>query len=112
SDSSTRDVESLRELSARYSLPVLSVHAPVLLLTKLVWGTDPRVKLERSAELAADLGADTVVVHPPFRWQGAYAQAFLNTIREISWASGVQFAVENMFPWTVRGRSMKAYSPG
>jgi hypothetical protein len=40
----------------------------VLLLTQLVWGTDPKSKLEKAAELANEVVAETVVVHPPFRW--------------------------------------------
>jgi sugar phosphate isomerase/epimerase len=107
----TQDAAGLRELSERYELPILSIHAPVLLLTHFVWGRDPRIKLERTAELARDVGAPTVVVHPPFRWQASYAIDFLDIVRETSAATGVQVAVENMFPWKVRGRSLKAYSP-
>lgn len=108
----TRDAEAITELSRRYELPVLSVHAPVLLLTHFVWGRDPAVKLQRSAELAAAVGAETVVVHPPFRWQRSYAQNFLEIVRGIEQGSGIDIAVENMFPWAVRGHAMAAYSPG
>ena len=111
-DEATQSAASLARLSDRYGIPVLSIHAPVLLLTHFVWGRDPRVKLERSAELAAAVGADTVVVHPPFRWQSDYADGFLGIVRETVAASGVRIAVENMFPWKVAGRSMAAYSPG
>ncbi len=76
-----------------------------------MWGRDPRVKLERSAELAAELGADTVVVHPPFRWQSGYAEDFLDIVRETASSTGVVVAVENMFPWKVAGRSMAGYVP-
>lgn len=111
-DDVTRDAAELTRLSKKYHLPILSIHAPVLLLTTFVWGRDPRVKLQKSAELAAAVGASTVVVHPPFRWQKGYAENFLEIVREISGATGVSIAVENMFPWSVRGRSVKAYSPG
>lgn len=111
-DELTQSADALLALSERHGLPILSVHAPVLLLTHFVWGRDPRVKLERSAELAAGLGATTVVVHPPFRWQSGYAEDFLGIVRETAAASGVEVAVENMFPWKVAGRSMAAYSPG
>src|SRR6476469_10480108 len=37
-DDGTRDADALLELSERYSLPILSIHAPVLLLTQFVWG--------------------------------------------------------------------------
>jgi sugar phosphate isomerase/epimerase len=111
-DSVTQSADSLIELSAKYDIPILSIHAPVLLLTHFVWGRDPQVKLEKSAELAKAVGATTVVVHPPFRWQSGYAENFLRIVAEISNASGIEIAVENMFPWKVKGKSLKAYLPG
>jgi sugar phosphate isomerase/epimerase len=111
-EEATQQAEPLLELSRRYALPILSVHAPVLLLTHFVWGRDPGVKLSRTAELATALGAGTVVVHPPFRWQAGYAASFLDIVRETSSQHGVEIAVENMFPWRAAGRNLKAYSPG
>jgi len=111
-DEKTQSAEALLRLSERYEQPILSIHAPVLLLTHFVWGRDPKVKLQKSAELAASVGADTVVVHPPFRWQADYAIDFLDIVREIAAGSGVTIAVENMFPWKAAGRAMKAYMPG
>jgi sugar phosphate isomerase/epimerase len=111
-EEATQQPEVLRELSKRYGLPVLSIHAPVLLLTHFVWGRDPRVKLDKTAQLAAAVGADSVVVHPPFRWQSGYAEKFLPIVREISGNRGVEIAVENMFPWRAAGKNLKAYSPG
>lgn len=110
-DPVTRDATKLRELSERYAMPISAIHAPVLLLTTFVWGRDPQVKLEKSGELAAKLGADTVVVHPPFRFQAGYAKNFERIVRQTSSSTGVEIAVENMFPWTVRGHSVKAYAP-
>jgi sugar phosphate isomerase/epimerase len=111
-DPVTRDADALLALSDKYQLPIMSIHAPVLLLTHFVWGRDPQIKLERSAELARTLGASSVVVHPPFRWQKSYSENFLDIVRQTATNSGVHIAVENMFPWAVRGRSMKAYAPG
>ncbi|MGR0318110.1 sugar phosphate isomerase/epimerase family protein [Agromyces sp. ZXT2-3] len=108
----TQDPDALLEMSERYELPILSIHAPVLLLTHFVWGRDPRVKLARTAELARAVGADSVVVHPPFRWQASYALEFLPIVRTLSEEHGVAIAVENMFPWRAAGRNMKAYAPG
>jgi hypothetical protein len=110
-DPTTQDADALLRLSERYSMPILSVHAPVLLLTTFVYGRDPRVKLERSAEHAARLGAGSVVVHPPFRWQSGYADEFERIVRETAQANGVDICVENMFPWKVGGRGIKAYKP-
>jgi sugar phosphate isomerase/epimerase len=110
-DPVTQDAASLLKLSERYSMPILAIHAPVLLLTTFVWGRDPRVKLERSAQLAEDVGASSVVVHPPFRWQAGYALDFERIVREITAQTGVAIAVENMFPWKVGGKNLKAYAP-
>ncbi len=111
-DEVTQDADALRAMSEKHGLPILSIHAPVLLLTHFVWGRDPKVKLERSAELARAVGAPAVVVHPPFLWQAGYAESFLEIVRSIQTETGVEIAVENMFPWQVAGRSMKAYAPG
>lgn len=110
-DQTTQDAEKLLALSVKYNLPILSIHAPVLLLTAFVWGRDPRVKLRKSAELARAVGAPTVVVHPPFRWQSTYARDFLRIVRQISAEFEVEIAIENMFPWKVGGKNLKAYSP-
>ena len=55
-------------------MPVLAIHAPCLLLTQRVWSTDPWTKLLRAQAAAERVGAPTVVVHPPFRWQREYAR--------------------------------------
>ena len=60
---------AVKQLSDHHEMPVCAVHAPCLLFTQRVWGTEPWGKLERSAEMAAAVGAEVVVVHPPFRWQ-------------------------------------------
>jgi sugar phosphate isomerase/epimerase len=63
-----------------------------------VWGSDPAAKLERSVHTAEALGAGSVVVHPPFRWQRRYAQGFVEQVGELEEHSDVIVAVENMFP--------------
>jgi sugar phosphate isomerase/epimerase len=110
-DSATQSAASLNALSDKYSMPVLAIHAPVLLLTTNVWGRDQAVKLLRSAELAADVGARSVVVHPPFRWQGRYAARFESIVREVHEATGIEICVENMFPWRIGGKHLQAYAP-
>lgn len=70
------------------------------------------IKLEKSAELAAELGVPTVVVHPPFRWQGRYATGFERVVGEVAERYGVTVAVENMFPWRTGDRDQRAYLPG
>ena len=95
----SQDVGAISQLSRRYGMPVLSVHAPCLLISQRVWGSDPVLKLDRSVETAERLGAQTVVVHPPFRWQRRYAEGFSEQVARLEERSGVAVAVENMFPF-------------
>jgi sugar phosphate isomerase/epimerase len=111
-DAVSQDPVALRGLSEHYELPIVAIHAPTLLLTQLVWGSDPWPKLERSCEVAAEVGAGTVVVHPPFRWQREYAREFVDGVRRLEDRTGVELAVENMFPWRARSREIVAYLPG
>uniref|UniRef100_UPI000A422DAD sugar phosphate isomerase/epimerase family protein n=1 Tax=Aeromicrobium sp. REDSEA-S32_B7 TaxID=1811526 RepID=UPI000A422DAD len=115
-DEVSTDAEACLALSQFHEVPVVSVHAPTLLLTQRVWGTDPWGKLQRSAEMAHTVGASVVVVHPPFRWQREYAKGFVEGIAELEDEHGLVFAVENMYPWKaqVRGRNagMEMYLPG
>ena len=70
-------------------------------------------KLERSAEMAKAVGAEVVVVHPPFRWQKEYARDFVNGIAALEESTGIAFAVENMYPWRASSkRGMEMYMPG
>ena len=73
-ESISQDIDAVAKLSRRYRMPVLSVHAPCLLISQRVWGANPIPKLDRSVRAAEKLGAQTVVVHPPFRWQRRYAE--------------------------------------
>lgn len=107
----TQEAGVLRALADLHEVPVVSVHAPTLLLTQRVWGPDPWHKVDRSIELAQDLGAGTVVLHPPFRWQRDYAAEFVEGVREREERTGIRLAVENMFPWRAGGREMQAYLP-
>ena len=96
-DQISLDMEAIAGISDRYEVPVRSLHAPTLLITQRAWSSDPWEKLRRSAEAAERIGADIVVVHPPFR--------------ELNRTSGVTFAVENMYPWRTPAGSFTAYLP-
>jgi sugar phosphate isomerase/epimerase len=111
-DPSSQEVDAVRHLSEYHEVPVCAVHAPCLLITQRVWGTEPWAKLERSAEMARTVGADVVVVHPPFRWQRDYARGFVEGVAELEERTGVAFAVENMYPWRASRREMQVYLPG
>jgi sugar phosphate isomerase/epimerase len=111
-DPISQEVDAVRHLSEYHEIPVCAVHAPCLLITQRVWGIEPWGKLERSAEMAHDLGADVVVVHPPFRWQRDYARSFVEGIADLESHTGIAFAVENMYPWRASRREMQVYMPG
>ena len=98
-ESVSQDVDAVEKLSRRYHVPVLSVHAPCLLISQRVWGSNPIPKLDRSVRAAEQLGAQTVVVHPPFRWQRRYAEGFSDQVAALEASSDVMVAVENMFPF-------------
>lgn len=110
-DPVSQDPAALVRLCDHYRLPVVAVHAPCLVMTQRVWGSDPWGKLRTAQAAAQALGAPTVVVHPPFRWQPDYARSFGAGIRRLSNDSGIRFAVENMFPLRLRGREISTYAP-
>jgi sugar phosphate isomerase/epimerase len=111
-DALSQQTAAIVQLSEHHEMPVSAVHAPCLLFTQRVWGTEPWGKLERSAEMAHAVGAGTVVVHPPFRWQREYAATFVEGIAKIEATTGLAFAVENMYPWRASSRrGMQMYLP-
>jgi sugar phosphate isomerase/epimerase len=106
----SQDAQALLELSHRYRQAIVSIHAPTLLFTQRVWGSAWN-KIEMSCRLAREVGCGTVVVHPPFRWQSNYAKNFPAGVRQLAEMYQVRIAVENMYPWRVRGREALAYLP-
>src|SRR5919202_6161736 len=111
-DPVSQDAAGLVRLVEHYDVPVLSVHAPTLLVTQRVWGREPWAKLHRSCRLAVELRARTVVVHPPFRWQREYAAGFVAGVERLADEYDVRLAVENMYPWRAPGRELLAHAPG
>jgi sugar phosphate isomerase/epimerase len=111
-DTTSQDIEAVKRLSQHHEVPICAVHAPCLLITQRVWGLEPWAKLERSAEMAEAVGADVVVVHPPFRWQRDYARGFVEGVAALEERTGIAFAVENMYPWRASKREMEVYVPG
>ncbi len=110
-DPVTQEAGALRALADLHGIPVVSIHAPTLLITQRVWGSEPWDKIDRSIDLALEVGAPTIVLHPPFRWQKGYAEEFVEGVARREADSGVVLAVENMYPWRARSREMEAYLP-
>jgi sugar phosphate isomerase/epimerase len=110
-DPISQDPVALRRRSRQTGMPVLAVHAPCLLITQRVWSPRPEERLRRSVEAAQELGAPTVVIHPPFRWQRRYAEGFADLVASLTESSGVAIAVENMFPVRRFGSEVSAFHP-
>ncbi|MGZ8583914.1 MAG: sugar phosphate isomerase/epimerase family protein [Actinomycetota bacterium] len=108
-DPDTQDADLLRELAEDNELTIEAIHAPFLLMTRSVWGVDPIGKIDRAVELAEQVGAPLVVVHPPYRWQTRYRSWLSDGLPRLSETTAVTVAVENMFPVRVRGRSLGAF---
>lgn len=108
-DPDTQDAGRLRELAEDHGLPIVAIHAPFLLMSRRVWGTDPLAKIGRSIELARAVGAEIVVVHPPYRWQTPYRRWLADHQPRMGTGPEIRVAVENMFPLRVRGRKVARF---
>lgn len=102
-DPATQEPHLLRDLADDHGLKIETIHAPMLLFTRRVWGTDAVAKIYRSVQLAQSVGASLVVAHPPYRWQVRYRRWIETSLAELSARTGVTVAIENMFPVKVRG---------
>ncbi len=102
-DPATQQAHVLRELSRKHGLAIRAIHAPSLLITRKVWGSDPIGKIDRSVELARETGASLVVVHPPYRWQAEYRRWVEERLPDLARETGTRVGMENMFPVRLRG---------
>jgi sugar phosphate isomerase/epimerase len=109
-DPESQDPARIRALGDEFGLTVGAMHAPCLLLTRKVWGTDPIGKIDRSVEAAADANIPVVVVHPPYRWQRAFRRWLIEDLPGLEARTGIAVAVENMFPVRVAGRDVTFHS--
>lgn len=108
-DPATQEPETILELADEYGMRIDAVHAPFLLVTRTVWGTDPTGKIVRATRLAEEVGAPIVVVHPAYRWQTGYRRWLDEELPTLESTADVRVAVENMFPVRVRGRTVAAF---
>jgi sugar phosphate isomerase/epimerase len=102
-DPTTQEPHLLAPLAEEFGLAIEAIHAPFLLITRRVWGTDPTGKIYRAVHLAEEVGAPLVVIHPPYRWQVRFRRWVEADLAEFSARTGVTVAVENMFPIRLRG---------
>ena len=97
-DPASQDPRAMRELADEHGLTIGALHAPSLLLTRKVWGTDPIGKIYRAIEVAHEARIPTVVMHPPYRWQMGYRRWLDERLPGLERDAGVVVAIENMFP--------------
>jgi len=114
-DPVTQDAAAVARIASDVGLPVPVVHGPFLLLTRGVFGSDPLVKVARTCALARTLGADLVIVHPPFRWQQAFRDWLdvesSRPVRDTFGAAhGVRVAVENLYPVPLRAATPRLHT--
>lgn len=102
-DPATQDATTLSELAGEFGLEIGAIHAPFLLLTRRVWGTDPVGKIYRATQVAEGAGIPLVVIHPPYKWQVRYRHWVDTSLAEYSARAGITIGVENMFPLKLRG---------
>ena len=106
-DPTTQDSDRIAAVCEAEGITVPVVHGPFLLLTRRVFGTDLVAKARRSLEIASDLGADTMIVHPPFRWQRDFHRWLLEEGEDEAAALGTRIGVENLYPVSVAGRPVR-----
>jgi sugar phosphate isomerase/epimerase len=110
--SETQSPKELERLAHRHDLPIVAVHAPQLLLTRSVFGTNPLDKIRRTAELCNALDVKTIVLHPPYVWQPRYALWLLHELEDVLDAGGPAITMENMYPVHVGSRRLRFHRFG
>lgn len=106
-DPATQEAARAAKAADRAGIPIDVVHGPFLLLTRRVFGTELVEKARRSLQLAADLGAGLMIVHPPFRWQRSFHTWLLGEGDEEAAELGARVGVENLYPVSVAGRPVR-----
>jgi sugar phosphate isomerase/epimerase len=94
----SRDPDRILGFAREAGLSVPVVHGPYMLFLRNVFGANYLDKTRRSIELAARIGAHTLVAHAPLRWErGAEQWARVQAADEAA-EHGVRFAMENLYP--------------
>lgn len=108
-DPRTQNPEIPARLAQREGLSITAVHAPMLVLTRNVWGPNFRKIIDRSVDMARSLGAEVVVIHPPYLWELRFQTWLLNDLDRFTAEAGVAVAVENMFRLWIGDRPIRGH---
>ena len=106
-DPVTQDGAKVSKVAEQEGIAVPVVHGPFLLLTRRVFGTDLVEKARRSLELTSELGADLMIVHPPFRWQREFHRWLVADSDDEAAILSTRVGVENLYPVSVAGRPVR-----
>jgi sugar phosphate isomerase/epimerase len=106
-DPTTQQAETIVAASETEGVAIPVVHGPFLLVTRRVFGSDLVAKAQRSLELASEIGADTMIVHPPFRWQRNFHDWLVREADAEADEFDTRVGVENLYPVSVAGRPVR-----
>jgi sugar phosphate isomerase/epimerase len=101
----SRDTDLVDDLKRRTGLDVPVVHGPYMLLLRRVLGSTYLDKTRRSLELAAELGAGTMVAHAPFRWERGAREWLASEADDEAARIGPRLGMENLYPVAGKGFS-------
>ena len=111
-DATSQDPDALKALVDHYEVPILSIHAPCLLVTQRVWGTDPWGKLVSAPRRRPSGSARTPSSCIRRSAGSATTPGSSSTgLARMGSETDVRFAVENMYPWRAGPGSVGAYLP-
>lgn len=108
-DPRTQSAEAPAKIAAKEGIEIVALHAPMLVVTRRVWGPNFLKIIERSTSVARDLGADVVVVHPPYVWEMQYQRWLMTQLDRFSADNGIAIAIENMFRLWLRGAPVRGH---
>jgi sugar phosphate isomerase/epimerase len=108
----TQSGPAIERAAERHDLPVVAVHAPMLLLTRRVFTTDPIEKVRRTLELCRNLDTKVVVLHPPYAWQVRYQLWALHELEDELAGHDTLVTMENMYPVHIGRRRMTFHRYG
>jgi sugar phosphate isomerase/epimerase len=102
----SRNPQRVLQLARRTGLDIPVVHGPYMILLRNVLGQNYREKTRRSIEIVAEIGAEVLVAHAPFRFEPTARRWVVEDASREAAEHGVTFAMENLFP--VAGRNFSA----
>lgn len=102
----SRDADKVLAYAQEAGLSVPVVHGPYMVILRRVLGTDYVEKTKASLEIAAEIGAQSLVAHAPFRWERSARRWLKGEVHRHARILGVDFAMENLYP--VAGRAFSS----